>query len=459
MSTVLEQKALCALRQYSLFSQGDRIAVGVSGGADSVALLRFLAALRPQFGWDLVVCHIHHGLRGAEADRDECFVRALAEQLGLPCAVSRIDAAALALRDHISVEEAGRTARYAFFAQTAGEGGRIATAHTLDDSIETVLMNLVRGTGLRGLCGIPRIRGNIVRPLLDCTRAEVEDYLGALEQPYCTDSTNLTDDYTRNRIRHDILPRLCALNPNFPGAMARMLPRLAAQQALTDCLAAQSAQQLHAACGGLSRQGLSALPEPVCDRLLLRLLEQNRLPVSAAAVERMTETLRTGGKLDLAARSWFFVAQGDLAAVIYAPPGGIPPVPVPLPQEETPVILPFSPQKSLKLTLCNKIVANTSEKFNISLLKYAIDCDRIKGYSFTRTRRPGDTFIIGKKQLSLGEAWAAAGIPALLRPALMVLADEQGVLWAEGIGSSSRAAVTENTKQYVIIECQEEKTP
>ena len=459
MSTVLEQKALCALRQYSLFSQGDRIAVGVSGGADSVALLRFLAALRPQFGWDLVVCHIHHGLRGAEADRDECFVRALAEQLGLPCAVSRIDAAALALRDHISVEEAGRMARYAFFAQTAGEGGRIATAHTLDDSIETVLMNLVRGTGLRGLCGIPRIRGNIVRPLLDCTRAEVEDYLGTLGQPYCTDSTNLTDDYTRNRIRHDILPRLCALNPNFPGAMARMLPRLAAQQALTDCLAAQAAQQLHAACGGLSRQGLSALPEPVCDRLLLRLLEQNCLPVSAAAVERMTETLRTGGKLDLAARSWFFVAQGDLAAVIYAPPGGIPPVPVPLPQEETPVILPFSPQKSLKLTLCNKIVANTSEKFNISLLKYAIDCDKIKGYSFMRTRRPGDTFIVGKKQLSLGEAWAAAGIPALLRPALMVLADEQGVLWAEGIGSSSRAAVTENTKQYVIIECQEEKTP
>lgn len=459
MSTVLEQKALCALRQYSLFSQGDRIAVGVSGGADSVALLRFLAALRPQFGWDLVVCHIHHGLRAAEADRDEHFVRALAEQLGLPCAVSRIDAAAIALRDHISVEEAGRMARYAFFAQTAGEGGRIATAHTLDDSIETVLMNLVRGTGLRGLCGIPRIRGNIVRPLLDCTRAEVEDYLGALGQPYCTDSTNLTDDYTRNRIRHDILPRLCALNPNFPGAMARMLPRLAAQQALTDCLAAQSAQQLHAACGGLSRQGLSALPEPVCDRLLLRLLEQNRLPVSAAAVERMTETLRTGGKLDLAARSWFFVAQGDLAAVIYAPPGGIPPVPVPIPQEETPVILPFSPQKSLKLTLCNKIVANTSEKFNISLLKYAIDCDRIKRYSFMRTRRPGDTFIVGKKQLSLGEAWAAAGIPALLRPALMVLADEQGVLWAEGIGSSSRAAVTENTKQYVIIECQEEKTP
>ena len=252
MSTPLEQKALLALRQYSLFTQGDRIAVGVSGGADSVALLRFLAVLREEYRWELIVCHIHHGLRGAEADRDEQFVRELAGQLGLPYTVRHIDAAALALENHLSVEEAGRNARYAFFAETAGEGGRIATAHTLDDTIETVLMNLIRGTGLHGLCGIPRIRGNIVRPLLDVTRAEVEEYLALLGQPYCTDSTNLSDDYTRNRIRHDILPRLCELNPNFTGAMARMLPQLAAQWALTEQLAESAAQQLQ----GLFRRGL-----------------------------------------------------------------------------------------------------------------------------------------------------------------------------------------------------------
>ena len=179
---------------------------------------------------------IHHGLRGAEADRDEQFVRELAGQLGLPYTVRHIDAAALALENHLSVEEAGRNARYAFFAETALEGGRIATAHTLDDTIETVLMNLIRGTGLHGLCGIPRTRGNIVRPLLDVTRAEVEEYLALLGQPYCTDSTNLSDDYTRNRVRHDILPRLRELNPNFTGAMARMLPQLAAQWGLEDLL-------------------------------------------------------------------------------------------------------------------------------------------------------------------------------------------------------------------------------
>lgn len=459
MSTPLEQKALLALRQYSLFTQGDRIAVGVSGGADSVALLRFLAVLREEYRWELIVCHIHHGLRGAEADRDEQFVRELAGQLGLPYTVRHIDAAALALENHLSVEEAGRNARYAFFAETAGEGGRIATAHTLDDTIETVLMNLIRGTGLHGLCGIPRIRGNIVRPLLDVTRAEVEEYLALLGQPYCTDSTNLSDDYTRNRIRHDILPRLCELNPNFSGAMARLLPQLAAQWSLTEQLADSAAQQLQGACGALHRQGLLALPEPVCDRLLLRLLEQRRLPVSTAVLQRMKAALQSGGRLDLAGRAWYFAVQDDYAALLYQPAGGLPPVAVPPLSPENAVILPFSPQKRIKLTLCNKIVAKQYEKFNISLLKNAVDCDKIIGNSVLRTRAAGDRFSSGKKLLSLGEAWAAAGIPPMLRPTLALLADEKGILWAEGLGSAARAAVTEKTEQFVIIECQEDKTP
>lgn len=459
MSTPLEQKALLALRQYSLFTQGDRIAVGVSGGADSVALLRFLAVLREEYRWELIVCHIHHGLRGAEADRDEQFVRELAGQLGLPYAVRHIDAAALALENHLSVEEAGRDARYAFFAETAGEGGRIATAHTLDDTIETVLMNLIRGTGLHGLCGIPRIRGNIVRPLLDVTRAEVEEYLALLGQPYCTDSTNLSDDYTRNRVRHDILPRLRELNPNFTGSMARMLPQLAAQWALTEQLADSAAQQLQGACGALHRQGLLALPEPVCDRLLLRLLEQRRLPVSTAVLQRMKAALQNGGRLDLAGRAWYFAVQDDYAALLYQPAGGLPPVAVPPLSPKNAVILPFSPLKRIKLTLCNKIVAKQYEKFNISLLKNAVDCDKIIGNSVLRTRAAGDRFSSGKKLLSFGEAWAAAGIPPMLRPTLALLADEKGILWAEGLGSAARAAVTEKTEQFVIIECQEDKTP
>ena len=298
---------------------------------------------------------------------------------------------------------------------------------------------------------------------LDVTRAEVEEYLALLGQPYCTDSTNLSDDYTRNRVRHDILPRLRELNPNFTGAMARMLPQLAAQWALTEQLAESAAQQLQGAAAGgtLDRQGLLALPEPVCDRLLLRLLEQHGLPRSAAVLARMKETLRSGGKLDIAERAWYLIAEGSWAALSYQPPGGIPPVLVPFPLPQKVVILPFGRQKRIKLTLCNKIVAKQSEKFNISLLKNAVDCDKIIGNSVLRTRRPGDRIRTAKtgKPLPLGEAWAAAGIPASLRPALVVLADDNGVLWAEGLSSDSRAAVTEKTGQYVIIECQEEKTP
>ena len=204
-----------------------------------------------------------------------------------------------------------------------------------------------------------------------------------------------------------------------------------------------------------------ALPEPVCDRLLLRLLEQHGLPRSAAVLARMKETLRSGGKLDIAERAWYLIAEGSWALLSYQPPGGIPPVLVPFPLPQKVVILPFGRQKRIKLTLCNKIVAKQSEKFNISLLKNVVDCDKIIGNSVLRTRRPGDRLRTAKtgKPLPLGEAWADAGIPASLRPALAVLADDNGVLWAEGLGSDSRAAVTEKTGQYVIIECQEEKTP
>ena len=173
----------------------------------------------------------------------------------------------------------------------------------------------------------------------------------------------------------------------------------------------------------------------------------------------MKAALQNGGRLDLAGRAWYFAVQGDYAALLYQPAGGLPSVTVPPLSPQNAVILPFSPQKRIKLTLCNKIVAKQYEKFNISLLKNAVDCDKIIGNSVLRTRAAGDRFPAGKKQLPLGEAWAAAGVPPMLRPTLALLADEKGILWAEGLGCAARAAVTEKTEQFVIIECQEDKTP
>lgn len=172
-------KVLETIRKYELLKEGDRVVAGISGGADSVALLHCLAKGLPQYRLKLVACHVNHRLRGAESDRDEAFVRSLCSQYEIPCHVLSEDVAALAKERGTGIEECGRELRYRFFRETAagyGEGTKIATAHTLSDQAETVLFRLARGTGLRGLCGIPPMRGAVVRPLLDVTRKEVERY-------------------------------------------------------------------------------------------------------------------------------------------------------------------------------------------------------------------------------------------------------------------------------------------
>ena len=198
--------------------KGDRVVVGVSGGADSVALLHCLTRDLPQYQLYPVVCHVNHKLRGAESDQDEAFVRSLCEHLGVPCHVLSEDVALLAEQRKIGVEVCGRELRYDFFTKTAaqyGENVKIATAHTLSDQAETVLFRLTRGAGLHGLCGIPPMRGAIIRPLLEVTRAEVESYLSGIGLEYRIDSSNRETVYARNRIRLKVVPELEKINPSF----------------------------------------------------------------------------------------------------------------------------------------------------------------------------------------------------------------------------------------------------
>jgi tRNA(Ile)-lysidine synthase len=191
------------------------VLVAVSGGADSVALTRGLHALHREGDGRLVLAHFNHRLRGAESDADEAFVRQLAEQLGLRFVVGSAVSNLAAGGSGEGIEGAARQARYDFLAGAVGQCGAryVATAHTADDNIETVLFNVLRGTGLAGLAGIPRTRtlnesATIVRPLLDATRAVVLGYLQMIGQSYRDDSTNRLDDYTRNRIRLQLLPLL-----------------------------------------------------------------------------------------------------------------------------------------------------------------------------------------------------------------------------------------------------------
>jgi len=242
----LTQQAQQTLQHYKMLRPGDHVVVGLSGGADSVALLHWLCSVRGEFQLRFTAVHVNHGLRGEESEQDEAFCRQLCEQWQLPLQVKRVAFASF-------TEEAGRNARYAFFESIGGS--RIALAHTLSDRAETFLLNVARGTALRGLCSIPPVRGQIIRPLIDCTREQVEDYCAAHGLGYRTDSTNTDTSYRRNYIRSEVLPLLHWQ----PEHLRRMFAALEADEAYLS----EQAGRL---------EDVLAAPEPLKNRALRMML-------------------------------------------------------------------------------------------------------------------------------------------------------------------------------------------
>lgn len=223
----LPERALATIRKHDLIPPGTRVLAAVSGGADSVALALVLARLTATGALDCTLAglaHLHHGLRGADADADQAFVEALAARLGVPCVTERQDVAARAREAGESIEAAARRARYAFLDEAAATLGatRIATGHTADDQAETLLLRLLRGAGLPGLSAIRPRNGLVIRPLLDAGRAEVEAYLTAEGEAWRDDASNADRGIPRNRVRHELMPVLTAIaGPSVTGVLAR----------------------------------------------------------------------------------------------------------------------------------------------------------------------------------------------------------------------------------------------
>ena len=290
-----EARAGAYISQHQMLQKGDTVIVALSGGADSMALFHFLFSVQNVWGLRLRAAHVNHGLRGAAADGDAAFVRAQCAARGVP-----LDETLLSPPENAG-EEWGRQERYAFFARLAqAHGAKVATAHTCSDNAETVLLNLIRGTGLTGLSGIAPVRGIFVRPLLDTPRQEIEDYLAGRGIPHVEDRTNTDPAHTRNRIRHEVLPLLRQLNPRVEEALVQTAGVLRQEDAYLHTAAERVCRQVErrGESAALERKALLELPAALQGRVvrsMLDLLQISKKDIGARHIRAVLDLVRRSG--------------------------------------------------------------------------------------------------------------------------------------------------------------------
>ncbi len=399
-------KLTAFIRSQGMLKPGDDVVCAVSGGADSMALLWAMYLLQDKLNIRLSAAHFNHGLRGEESDRDENFVRQFCQDYNIPFCVGRGQVTA----GNKGLEAAAREARYAFLRTLPG---KIATAHTADDNAETLLLHLVRGTGLRGLGGITPVNGSVIRPMLAITRADVLEFLTQYSIPFVEDSTNAGDAFLRNRLRHKVMPLLREENPNLAENLSAMALRLRldevaleqmAQNEKTDSVSRlrdlEPAIRSRVLCGFLTEAGVK---EPESEHILaLEKLVFSEKPSAKASfpggvtVTRNYDTLQTG-------------------------------------REETPL-------ETRELTCPGQldypgfqIVAEPNDSDVQHEDNFAVIP---QGRIFVRSRMAGDSIRLSGGTKTLKKLFIDGKIPASARMQIPVLADDAGVLGVAGIGGN-----------------------
>lgn len=462
----LTERVRKTMEEHHMVKPGDRVVAALSGGADSVCLLRILVQLRESLGIRLRAVHVHHGLRGEEADRDGRFSEELCRKLSVPFSLIYADVKGLAAKKGLSEEEAGRMLRYESFEAEAErweseepEAGayavKIAVAHHSGDQAETILHNLFRGSGLGGLKGMPYIRQNVIRPLLDVSGEEIREYLRERGFSWKEDSTNHTDYYTRNRIRREILP---AVEERInPGAGANIL-RMGKLAAMADGYLRQQAGQWLQTWALDEKDGAGSMflpekPFKEAETILqlyavmevLKELAGSSKDLGLVHAQATAELFdrQPGRRIDLpygleARREYGGIRIGRIKAFSekHREQAKAAEGPDFLPK---PVFTVFSYKKGLS------IPKNMYTKW--------FDCDKIKGTPVIRTRQPGDELALSPGvHKPLRRYMIDEKIPSELRDRIPVLADGNRVMWVIGYRISSDYKIDEATKRVFQAE-------
>lgn len=417
------------------------VTAALSGGADSVCLLYCLLQCRMAFGLEISALHIQHSLRGAESQRDEDFCRRLCTDWNVPLRVVTVDVAAMR-KNGMSTEEAARECRYQAFA--AHRTDWIATAHTASDNVETMLFRLVRGTGLKGLSGIPPRRERYLRPLLRVTREQVERCLHEQGIAYVTDSSNLTDDYTRNFLRHRVVPLLREQNPSLDRTAAETADVLRTEEDFLQQAARTAYTAARRPDGSLT--GLSVLHPALQRRCIRFFLQEHGLPDRYTAVTAVQKLVQQGGRAELNRNGVWVCVSRDVLFVETVPA-----------QQTTEVPLVIG-KNSLFPGICVEtavILRTDTEKFSSVHKKFTdsvLDYDIIRGYARLHTRTPGLRMLpAGKTHHVSMKKWLNECVTPTERRWVHFLSDAQGLLWVEGLGAAAHAAVTAQTQRMLVL--------
>jgi tRNA(Ile)-lysidine synthase len=465
-SLPLAQRVLHFIREHTLVSYGQKLLVAVSGGPDSVCLLHILVELRDELGISLHVAHLDHQLRGAESEADAGYVADMARRLGIPADVERRDVKAYQARQRISPEEAAREVRYAFLAQVAKTVGaaQVAVGHTTDDNVETILMHLIRGTGIRGLQGLQPVsrwqsQGDtltVVRPLLSVSRQETADYCELHRLMPRTDTSNLSLSPLRNRIRHRFLPLLESYNPRVAEALLRTARIADDALAFIDGESTRLWGEVVREQGNtiiLDKKGFLASPSALQRHLLRMSVEKllgNLKDIETRHIEGMMTALTkpAGRRINLPGGLVFSVEYDRYLL------GPDPAALSPFPALENEVSLKI-PGETLLPGWCVKadIVERSRMPGKIDGFTAYFDLGKTGYELLVRPRRPGDRFQpLGMSQTKkLGEFMIDARIPSAWRQHIPVVCSPQHILWVVGWRIDNRVRVSDTTLQVLRL--------
>lgn len=428
--------------KFNMFDKSERLLVCLSGGADSVSLLLCLKKL----GYRILACHINHQLRGEESERDQQFCEHLCKSLEIELRSFRIDVKGFCTQHSLSVEEGARLMRYEIFAGIPCD--KICTAHTLSDCIETTVFNLARGTGLKGLCSIPPKRDNIVRPLIECTRQEIIGFLSELDQEYVTDSTNLEDEYTRNRIRHNVIPQLESINPSLLKSYSMTLEHLRHDEAFLEKTAREAYEKCYSECG-LILLKFCKLDECIKDRVLMLWLNDEKIAITHERLALLRETVAKRGKLNIASGKFIIVENGKITVSSgVSVRKEILPVNVSENGDHT-----FGSRNIRTCTMNIDDIDTDISNVHKMFANCCLDYDKIKGGLVIHKRGEGDTIrLVNRGFASSVRKLVNKAFDLSHRDNVVIMYDDEGTVFVEGYGVDERVKITSDTKRILTFE-------